>query len=281
MEIEAAVAADIEKGVTSGIQSSSAAYLIWEDVTVVLPKFGGGPTKRLLNGLTGYAEPGRIMAIMGSFSGSGKSTLLDTLAGRLSGNLVMTGNILLNGKKRRLDHHGYVAYVTQEDVLMGTLTVRETIEYSAQLRLPSNMTREEVKEMVGNVISEMGLEDCAENLIGNWHLRGISGGEKKRLSIALEIITQPQLLFLDEPTTGLDSASAYFVVCSKTLHVVVVVQFFGDSGFACPTRRNPADHFLRCINSDFDHITAALIGSRRINDIMSPQVHLFICQQQR
>ncbi|MCE5166105.1 ABC transporter G member 15 [Datura stramonium] len=292
MEIEAAVAADIEKGVTSGIQSSSAAYLIWEDVTVVLPKFGGGPTKRLLNGLTGYAEPGRIMAIMGP-SGSGKSTLLDTLAGRLSGNLVMTGNILLNGKKRRLDHH-----------------VRETIEYSAQLRLPSNMTREEVKEMVGNVISEMGLEDCAENLIGNWHLRGISGGEKKRLSIALEIITQPQLLFLDEPTTGLDSASAYFVVqvlkniacggggasartiiCSihqpssevfalfddlfllssgETIYfgeAKLAVEFFGDSGFACPTRRNPADHFLRCINSDFDHITAALIGSRRINDI--------------
>lgn len=58
----------------------------------------------------------------------------------------------------------------------------------------------------------MGLQECADNLIGNWHLRGISGGEKKRLSIALEIITQPCLLFLDEPTSGLDSASAFFVV---------------------------------------------------------------------
>lgn len=106
----------------------------------------------------------------------------------------------------------YQAYVAQEDVLMGTLTVREIIQYSAQLRLPSNITKEEVNEIVDNVIIEMGLEDCAQNLIGNWHLRGISGGEKKRLSIALEIITQPQLLFLDEPTSGLDSASAYFVV---------------------------------------------------------------------
>ncbi|KAH0777901.1 hypothetical protein KY290_009312 [Solanum tuberosum] len=301
MEIEIArLGGDVEKGI-----ESSGAYLIWEDVTVVLPKFGGGkgPTKRLLNGLSGYAEPGRIMAIMGP-SGSGKSTLLDTLAGRLSANLVMTGNILLNGKKRRLDH-GFVAYVTQEDILMGTLTVRETIQYSAQLRLPSNMSKDEVNEIVNNVIIEMGLEDCAHNLIGNWHLRGISGGEKKRLSIALEIITQPQLLFLDEPTSGLDSASAYFVVqvlkniacggrtiiCSihqpssevfalfddlfllssgETIYfgeAKLAVEFFGDSGFACPTRRNPADHFLRCINSDFDDVTATLIGSRRINDM--------------
>ncbi|KAH0713934.1 hypothetical protein KY289_009893 [Solanum tuberosum] len=303
MEIEVArLGGDVEKGI-----ESSGAYLIWEDVTVVLPKFGGGkgPTKRLLNGLSGYAEPGRIMAIMGP-SGSGKSTLLDTLAGRLSANLVMTGNILLNGKKRRLDH-GFVAYVTQEDILMGTLTVRETIQYSAQLRLPSNMSKDEVNEIVNNVIIEMGLEDCAQNLIGNWHLRGISGGEKKRLSIALEIITQPQLLFLDEPTSGLDSASAYFVVqvlkniaCGENGRTIIcsihqpssevfalfddlfllssgetiyfgeaklAVEFFGDSGFACPTRRNPADHFLRCINSDFDDVTATLIGSRRINDM--------------
>ncbi|KAF3639158.1 ABC transporter G family member 13 [Capsicum annuum] len=312
MEIEAA-STDLEKGVALGTEGAalcgiqnSASYLTWEDVTVMLPKFGGGPTKRLLNGLSGYAEPGRIMAIIGP-SGSGKSTLLDTLAGRLSANLVMTGSILLNGKKRRLDH-GFGAYVTQEDVLMGTLTVRETIQYSAQLRLPSNMTRQEVKEIVDNVISEMGLEDCSETLIGNWHLRGISGGEKKRLSIALEIITQPQLLFLDEPTSGLDSASAYFVVqvlkniacggggsgrtiiCSihqpssevfalfddllllssgETIYfgeAKLAVEFFGDSGFACPTRRNPADHFLRCINSDFDDVTATLIGSHRINE---------------
>lgn len=95
---------------------------------------------------------------------------------------------------------------------MGTLTVRETIKYSALLRLPSNTTKHEINETIENTIAEMGLQECADNLIGNWHLRGISGGEKKRLSIALEIITQPCLLFLDEPTSGLDSASAFFVV---------------------------------------------------------------------
>jgi ABC-type multidrug transport system ATPase subunit len=104
------------------------------------------------------------------------------------------------------------AYVTQEDVLLGTLTVKETITYSAHLRLPSTMSKEEISGLVDGTIIETGLQDCADRLIGNWHLRGISGGESKRTSIALEILTKPRLLFLDEPTSGLDSASAFFVV---------------------------------------------------------------------
>ncbi|KAL2329214.1 hypothetical protein Fmac_022641 [Flemingia macrophylla] len=277
-------------------------FLAWEDLRVIIPNFGKGPTKRLLNGLNGYAEPGRIMAIMGP-SGSGKSTLLDSLAGRLSKNVVMTGNVLLNGKKKGLGY-GVVAYVTQEDVLLGTLTVKETISYSAHLRLPTSMSKEEVDSIINGTIIEMGLQDCADRLIGNWHLRGISGGEKKRLSIALEILTRPRLLFLDEPTSGLDSASAFFVV--QTLRNVArdgrtvissihqpssevfalfddlfllsggetvyfgetksAIEFFAEAGFPCPRKRNPSDHFLRCVNSDFDIVTATLKGSQRIHD---------------
>lgn len=103
------------------------------------------------------------------------------------------------------------AYVTQEDLLLGTLTVKETLIYSAKLRLPGSLNPDQVNEIIEGTILEMGLQDCAHNLIGNWHSRGISGGEKKRLSIALEILTRPTLLFLDEPTSGLDSASAFFV----------------------------------------------------------------------
>lgn len=102
--------------------------------------------------------------------------------------------------------------MTQENVLLGTLTVRETITYSAYLRLPPSLTKEEIEGIIEGAIMQMGLQDCADQIIGNWHLRGISGGEQKRLSIALEILTCPRLLFLDEPTTGLDSASAFFVV---------------------------------------------------------------------
>lgn len=277
------------------------AYLVWQDLSVVLPSFGNAPTKRILQAVTGFAEPGRIMAIMGP-SGSGKSTLLDSLAGRLSSNVVMTGNILLNGKKKGLQYGG-VAYVTQENVLLGTLTVRETVTYSAHLRLPPTLTKEEVEGMVEGTLMEMGLQECADRIIGNWHLRGISGGEAKRLSIALEILTRPRLLFLDEPTTGLDSASAFFVVqalrsvardggrtvissihqpssevftlfddlCLLSSGELVyfgeakkAIEFFAKAGFPCPSRRNPSDHFLRCINSDFDKVTATLKGSLRI-----------------
>ncbi|KAH0926767.1 hypothetical protein HID58_019023 [Brassica napus] len=286
----------------SKAEMSRGAYLAWEDLTVVIPNFSDGPTRRLLQRLNGYAEPGRIMAIMGP-SGSGKSTLLDSLAGRLARNVIMTGNLLLNGKKARLDY-GLVAYVTQEDILLGTLTVRETITYSARLRLPSDMSNEEVSDIVEGTIMELGLQDCADRAIGNWHARGVSGGERKRVSIALEILTRPQILFLDEPTSGLDSASAFFVI--QTLRNIArdgrtvissihqpssevfalfddlfllssgesvyfgeaksAVEFFAESGFPCPKKRNPSDHFLRCINSDFDTVTATLKGSQRIQE---------------
>lgn len=74
------------------------------------------------------------------------------------------------------------------------------------------MKKDQVREAVDSTLAEMGLLDCADRTIGNWHLRGISGGEKKRLSIAIEILSHPRLLFLDEPTSGLDSASAFFVI---------------------------------------------------------------------
>ncbi|XP_047979866.1 ABC transporter G family member 15-like [Salvia hispanica] len=300
MEIEAE-AGDIETAMPRN-DVGGEAYLVWEDLTVVLPNFGQGPTRKLLHGLRGYAVPGRIMAIMGP-SGSGKSTLLDALAGRLSRNIVMTGNIHLNGKKQRLDY-GVVAYVTQEDVLLGTLTVRETLRYSAHLRLPSTMTKQAIKEVVEATIMEMGLQDCADRQIGNWQMRGISGGEKKRVSIALEILTRPRLMFLDEPTSGLDSAAAFFVIqsiknlsrdgrtiiCSihqpssevfalfddlyllsggETVYFGEArtgIKFFAESGFPCPSRRNPSDHFLRCINSDFDIVTTTLKGSQRLGE---------------
>ncbi|TXG70340.1 hypothetical protein EZV62_005275 [Acer yangbiense] len=279
--------------------SDNGVYLVWEDLTVVAQSLKIGATKKLVSGLSGYAESDRIMAIMGP-SGSGKSTLLDALAGRLSTNTLMTGNILLNGKKAPIDSRD-VSYVTQDDYFFGTLSVREILTYSAHLRLPSKMTNDEIDEIVQETIVKMGLQDCAENKIGNWHLRGISTGEKRRVSIGVEILTQPKVLFLDEPTSGLDSASAFFVllvlnsiahdgrivVCSvhqpssflfdlfddllllsngETIYfgdAKLAVKFFAEAGFPCPTRRNPSDHFLCCINSDFDKISASPLPSQR------------------
>uniref|UniRef100_M1CKB5 White-brown-complex ABC transporter family n=1 Tax=Solanum tuberosum TaxID=4113 RepID=M1CKB5_SOLTU len=184
------------------------AHVAWKNVNVMVT-LNNGDTRNILEGLTGYAEPGTFTALMGP-SGSGKSTLLDALSGRLASNAILSGKILLNGRKAKLSF-GTAAYVTQDDTLIGTLTVRETIYYSAQLRLPDRMPVSEKRTLVESTIVDMGLQDCADTFIGNWHLRGISGGEKRRVSIALEILMRPRLLFLDEPTSGLDSASAFFV----------------------------------------------------------------------
>ncbi|KAL3724977.1 hypothetical protein ACJRO7_030053 [Eucalyptus globulus] len=263
------------------------ARLTWQDltVTVTLPK---GETQRVLEGLTGYAEPGTLTALMGP-------------SGRLATNAFLSGTILLNGRKTKLSF-GTAAYVTQDDNLIGTLTVRETISYSARLRLPDHMAQSEKLALVESTIIEMGLQDCADTVIGNWHLRGISGGEKRRVSIALEILMRPRLLFLDEPTSGLDSASAFFVtqtlrglsrdgrtviasihqpssevfelfdrLCllsgGKTVYfgeASEAYEFFAQAGFPCPALRNPSDHFLRCVNSDFDKVKATLSGSMKM-----------------
>uniref|UniRef100_A0ACD5TJG6 Uncharacterized protein n=1 Tax=Avena sativa TaxID=4498 RepID=A0ACD5TJG6_AVESA len=275
------------------------ARLAWRDLTVTVA-LGSGETQTVLEALTGYAEPGTITALMGP-SGSGKSTLLDALAGRLAANAFLSGTVLLNGRKANLSF-GAAAYVTQDDNLIGTLTVRETISYSARLRLPDNMPMEEKRALVEGTIVEMGLQDCADTVIGNWHMRGVSGGEKRRVSIALEILMRPRLLFLDEPTSGLDSASAFFVTQTlrglardgrtviasihqpssevfelfdrlfllsggKTVYfgqASEACEFFAQAGFPCPPLRNPSDHFLRCINADFDKVKATLKGSMKM-----------------
>ncbi|KAL2555831.1 ABC transporter G family member 11 [Forsythia ovata] len=273
--------------------------LTWKDLTVTI-SCRNGEAQNVLEGVSGYAEEGTFTCVMGP-SGSGKSTLLDALFGRLPANAFLSGTILLNGRKAKRSF-GTAAYVTQDDNLIGTLTVRETISYSAGLRLPDGKSISEKRALVESTIIELGLQDCADTVIGNWHLRGISGGEKKRLSIALEILMKPRLLFLDEPTTGLDSASAFFatqtlralsqggrtVIASihqpssevfeqfDRLHLLSggktvyfgqaseACEFFAQAGFPCPALRNPSDHFLRCINSDFDKVKASLKGSMKL-----------------
>ncbi|KAJ9552819.1 hypothetical protein OSB04_016864 [Centaurea solstitialis] len=273
---------------TSDMVGDVSAKLAWKDLTVMVT-LSNGETQNVLEGLTGYAEPGTFTALMGP-SGSGKSTLLDALSSRLATNAFLSGSVFLNGRKTKLSF-GTAAYVTQDDNLIGTLTVRETISYSARLRLPDKMPWSDKRALVESTIVEMGLQDCADTVIGNWHLRGISGGEKRRVSIALEILMRPRLLFLDEPTSGLDSASAFFV--TQTLRglsrdgrtVIASIHqpssevfelfdrlyllsggktFFAHAGFPCPTLRNPSDHFLRCINSDFDKVKATLKGSMKL-----------------
>ncbi|KAI3525553.1 hypothetical protein L1887_04416 [Cichorium endivia] len=282
---------ECESGVVE--KRGSLAYLTWQELGVAVSSSeesaGKDGCKYLLTGVSGYAKPGEIVAIMGP-SGCGKSTLLDTLAGRLASNTRHTGRVLINGRKQRLTY-GTLAYITQEQVLTWTLTVKEAVYFSAELQLPKLMPRSEKRERADRSIREMGLQDCVNTRIGGWGFKGLSSGQKRRVSICLELITHPKLLLLDEPTSGLDSAASYYVMnqivklarqynmtvlaaihqpsshifglfnnlcllsLGKTIYfgpTFAANQFFAVNGFPCPDLQSPADHYLITINKDFD-----------------------------
>ncbi|XP_047322116.1 ABC transporter G family member 25 [Impatiens glandulifera] len=172
--------------------------------------------RTILNGITGMVSPGQILAILGP-SGSGKSTLLTALAGRLQGvndEYSLTGSILINGQKPSKQILRRTGFVSQDDILFPHLTVRETLLFCSLLRLPKHLDEREKIEAAENVITELGLSKCENTIIGNAFVRGISGGERKRVSIAQEMMVNPSLLILDEPTSGLDATAAYRLVDS-------------------------------------------------------------------
>ncbi|XP_011028515.1 PREDICTED: ABC transporter G family member 14-like [Populus euphratica] len=161
--------------------------------------------KTILNGITGMVCPGEILAMLGP-SGSGKTTLLTALGGRLSGKL--SGKITYNGQPFSGTMKRRTGFVAQDDILYPHLTVSETLLFTALLRLPKTLTREEKAQHVERVIAELGLSQCRNSMIGGPLFRGISGGEKKRVNIGQEMLINPSLLLLDEPTSGLDSTTA-------------------------------------------------------------------------
>ncbi|KAJ1690321.1 hypothetical protein LUZ63_014476 [Rhynchospora breviuscula] len=168
-------------------------------------------TKVLLNNISGKAREGEIFAVLGA-SGSGKSTLIDALADRISRES-LRGSITLNGEP--IDSRlmkTISAYVMQDDLLFPMLTVEETLMFSAEFRLPQALPASKKKARVEALIDQLGLRNAASTIIGDEGHRGVSGGERRRVSIGTDIIHDPILLFLDEPTSGLDSSSAFMVV---------------------------------------------------------------------
>ncbi|EYU33174.1 hypothetical protein ABFS82_06G148900 [Erythranthe guttata] len=168
-------------------------------------------TKTILDEVSGEARDGEIMAVMGA-SGSGKSTLIDALANRMAkGSL--KGNATLNGEPIETRLMKVIsAYVMQDDLLFPMLTVEETLMFSAEFRLPRALSKSKKKLRVQALIDQLGLRNAAKTVIGDEGHRGVSGGERRRVSIGTDIIHDPILLFLDEPTSGLDSTSAFMVV---------------------------------------------------------------------
>ena len=163
--------------------------------------------RTVLNQVNCSAKPWEILAIVGP-SGAGKSSLLEILAGKIT---PQSGSVLINNNAiEKANFNKISGYVTQKDMLFPLLTVEETLTFSAKLRL--KLPPSELSLKVKSLIQELGLSNVAGTRVGNDGIRGISGGERRRVSIGVDVIHDPKVLILDEPTSGLDSTSALQIV---------------------------------------------------------------------
>lgn len=155
--------------------------------------------------------PRELVALMGP-SGAGKTTFMMCLCGYTR---PTEGSVLFNGESLHDNYERFspfLGYVPQEDIMHRELTVQEALYYSARLRLPSDYSDSEILDRIKSVIGQLGLEGCESVLIGSPERKGISGGQRKRVNLAMELLTDPVVLFLDEPTSGLSSEDALLVV---------------------------------------------------------------------
>ncbi|GAB1527106.1 ATP-binding cassette transporter snq2 [Rhizoctonia solani] len=171
---------------------------------------GSGQKRRLLDDVSGFVAPGKMTALMGE-SGAGKTTLLNALAERV-GTGVITGDRFVDGHALPRDFASQTGYVQQMDIHMASTTVREALMFSAELRQPTSVSRDEKRAYVEDVIKMCAMESYADAIIGRVG-EGLNVEQRKRLTIGVELAAKPKLLlFLDEPTSGLDSQSAWAIV---------------------------------------------------------------------
>jgi ABC-type multidrug transport system ATPase subunit len=219
------------------------------------------------------------------FTGAGKTTLLNVLARRTAPN---SGKVLINGQDLSVTtFRRTVGYVPQTDALVPSLTVRETMDFYAALKLPHSLSKHQRDERVEELLTEFGLAQASNTYIGGPTMQGISGGQRRRVSIAIEMLSEPSCLLLDEPTSGLDAATAMTIMhtilgLARTGRTVVctihqprssiwhlfdrfmllcdgrvvycgaannALDYFSGQGFPCPTFSNPADHFVDMVTA--------------------------------
>eukprot|EP00602_Paraphysomonas_sp_CaronLab_P000855 CAMPEP_0185030922 /NCGR_PEP_ID=MMETSP1103-20130426/18064_1 /TAXON_ID=36769 /ORGANISM="Paraphysomonas bandaiensis, Strain Caron Lab Isolate" /LENGTH=608 /DNA_ID=CAMNT_0027566227 /DNA_START=89 /DNA_END=1912 /DNA_ORIENTATION=- len=250
----------------------------WSDINFVVKN-----KTKVLTDCWGSVKSSNVCAILGP-SGSGKSSLLNVLAGRsaTAGDVVVTGKVVVDGVSvDPVQFRRNLAYVMQDDALMATATPREALRFSAALRLEKQSTASR-NDLVDQILAALGILECADTVIGNALIKGISGGQRKRTSVGIELISKPSLLLLDEPTSGLDSYTAYqliqlmrqlaasnatilctihqpssevfhlfdqalFLVSGRVLYqgsVSGIVKHFEGFGYRCPGDYNPADFVM-------------------------------------
>ncbi|KAJ7151563.1 P-loop containing nucleoside triphosphate hydrolase protein [Mycena filopes] len=195
-------------------------------VSLPIPAFARSKKERadgpstIVREASGTCGAGELLAIIGG-SGSGKTTLLNAIAGRLGGLPILDGHISFQpatqlGQNKASDGAPKVSkiigFVRQNDYLLPHLTVRETLTFSAALRLPKTINNSTVRQIVHQTIEELGLKECADTVVGGIFRKGISGGERRRLSIGCVLVTMPSVLILDEATTGLDATTSFLLL---------------------------------------------------------------------
>ena len=172
--------------------------LTWKNVNMVLSGKGDEPDRKLLDNVWGEVPAQQTTALMGP-SGAGKSSLLNILAGRArtNGRVKISSDVRLNNygvDPTNLQVRKGIAFVAQDDSLQVTSTPREAIRFSAKLRLPKDTAETQIEKLVERMLSELGLTACADTIVGGALIKGISGGERKRTSVGVELVVKPAMV---------------------------------------------------------------------------------------
>jgi len=280
--------------------------LTWDNVQYVIHKGDPHRERVILHNISGYAQPGKLTVILGP-SGAGKSSLLNAISGRLQENSCseLVGSISVNHVRYQKNMSEISAYVMQDTCMFPFSTVAETLEFRKQMLMHHFDNEDEANHRVRLVAEELQLNHLKKTIIGNESKRGLSGGEKKRVNIALDLLKDRPILFLDEPTSGLDAFQALNVVtvlkdlANKgrtvicTIHqprssivelfddVILltagkcvyngpaneVVEYFSNLGFFCPFNHNVADFLLDTISIDQRTIEKANEGLKHLETL--------------
>jgi ABC-type multidrug transport system ATPase subunit len=283
---------DLERRDSIGdhLDNTTVRSLSWHDVTVRVKDRKTKQPIAILSSASGFVEAGQVVALMGP-SGSGKTTLLNVLAHRTTANAEILGEVMINNERASLTAvRNLSSFVEQEDALIGSLTVKETISFAARLALPPSVSKKERVQRVDDLLDAFGIQGQANTLVGTPIRKGISGGQKRRLSVASQLIADPRILFLDEPTSGLDSAASFevmnYIKRVAVQHRLIVVasihqpstatfalfdqlmllsggktcyfgpragiqSYFDNISHPIPAYTNPAEFLLELVNVDF------------------------------